>query len=71
VETEFLMKSLLLYLVSLVNIDNIPFLVWFSMVAPGNNSLTFNIFSSSDIKNLSVTPVDELVISILEELPPS
>jgi hypothetical protein len=34
------------------------------------NVLAFNVFSSSDIKNLLVLDVDEVPVSVDEDLPP-
>jgi hypothetical protein len=42
-----------------------------TVVGPNSYSLTFNVFSSLDIKNLVVGPVDELILIVLEELEPS
>jgi len=42
-----------------------------SVVAPNLNWVSFFIFTTSYIKNLIVVPVDELVVLILEYLPPS
>jgi hypothetical protein len=41
------------------------------VVTPDSNLLSFNIFSSSDIEDLVVGPVDELAVLILENLEPS
>jgi hypothetical protein len=37
---------------------------------PDNNLLSFNIFSTMDINNLLVIDVDEVLSSVLEDLPP-
>jgi hypothetical protein len=71
VESEFFIKSLGLNLVSLVKIKNVPLLVSTAVVVVHTNSLTFNIFRSSNIKDLVVSPIDELVLLILEKLEPS
>jgi len=71
VESEFLIKSLGISLSSLVNIDDSPLLMSASIVGPDTNLLSFNIFASSNVKYLLVVEVDELLILILEDLPPS
>jgi hypothetical protein len=69
-ESEFSWKSLSLNLLCLVFIDNIPSLVNLTMIAVDNYFGSFFVLSSWDIKNLVVGPVDELVVLVLEELPP-
>jgi hypothetical protein len=54
-----------------VKIDHIPDLSFRSIVAPYLNWVAFLVFSSSDIKDLVVGPVDELVVLILEDLEPA
>jgi hypothetical protein len=71
VHSEVFVKSFSLVFSSFVKVDDLPFLVSLTMVAPYDNSLAFNISASSDIKYLVVLPIDELVVSILEDLPPS
>jgi hypothetical protein len=46
-------------------------LVKFVVSSPDDNLLTFNIFSSSNIKNLVVLNVLEVPSSVSEDLPPS
>ena len=70
-ETEVLIKSLLLILSSFVNVEYCPLLVVSSVVAPYSNCLTFFVSTALDIKDLAVLPVDELLVLILEDLPPS
>jgi hypothetical protein len=71
VETEIFVKSLRLYCLSFVKIDNLPLLGFGSIVTPNLNWVSFFILSSSDIEDFAVVPVDELVVLILEDLPPS
>jgi hypothetical protein len=70
-EAPFFAHSLSLFSFSLVNINNLPLLMFASVVAPNSYSLAFNVFSSSYIKYLIVIPVDELTVLILENLEPS
>jgi len=70
IESEFFILTLGFNLWSLVNIDNLPFLVSSTMVLVSNNWLSFSVFSSWYIKNLGVLDVDELFSSVLEDLPP-
>jgi hypothetical protein len=72
-ESEVFVHSLGCFLISLVKIDNLPFLVSSIMLVPNNDCLTFNIFALEDIKYLSVVHVLELlsIIDVSEELPPS
>jgi hypothetical protein len=70
-ETEVFAESTGLNLISFVEIDDLPFLCLGSIVAPDLNWVSFDIFSSSNIKNLVVGPVDELVVFVLEDLEPS
>jgi hypothetical protein len=68
--TEFRIEALSWNLLSLVKIDDIPSLVGTVMFVVNDNSLSFLILSTSDIKSLSSLPIDEVFIFILEELPP-
>jgi hypothetical protein len=70
-ETEVFVKSLRLYGLSFVKIDNLPLLGFGSIVTPNLNWVSFFILSSSNIKDLVVRPVNELVVLILEDLEPS
>jgi hypothetical protein len=54
-----------------VEINNLPFLVSTSIIAPYSYSLAFSVFSSLNIKDLVVVPVDELAVLKLEDLEPS
>jgi len=54
-----------------VKIDYIPDLSLGFIVAPYLYWVAFLVFSSSDIKDLVIGPVDELVILILEDLEPA
>jgi hypothetical protein len=70
-EAELLIESTSLILSSLIKIDNLPLLVSSSVVAPNTNWVTFLILGTLDIKDLVVSPVDELVVLVLEKLEPS
>ena len=70
VETEFLIESSCVSFSLCVEIENLPFLVGSIVFTPGKNSLTFNIFSSTDIKSFSVLKIDEVFTFIFEDLPP-
>jgi len=70
VESELFVNSLGLFLLGLIKIDDIPSLVCLSMVVPYNSWSSFFICSSMDIKNLVVLSVDELLVGVLEDLPP-
>jgi hypothetical protein len=69
-ETEFLIKSLGLNCVSLVNIKYLPLLVSFSFVSVNTDLSSFLVFTSDNFKDLVVARVDELVLLELEDLPP-
>jgi hypothetical protein len=71
-ESKFFIQSLGFKLISLVKIKDLPLLTGASVVSEDSNALSFNIFvSSSYTKDLIVSPVDELVLFILEHLEPS
>jgi hypothetical protein len=70
-ETKLIAHSLVLNLVSLINIDNIPHLVLSFAVAENSNSCAFDILRSLDIKYFTVLHIDELVALVLEDLEPS
>jgi len=70
-ESEVLINTLIFILSSLVNIEDSPLLVVALVVRPDAYSSSFFIFTSFNIKNLAVLPVDELFVLILEDLPPS
>jgi hypothetical protein len=70
-ETEVLVQSLGLWSLCFIKIDNIPLLSSGSIVGPNLNWGTFTVIATFDIKNFLVLPVDELVVLILEDLPPS
>jgi hypothetical protein len=71
VETELFVISLSISLTSLVNVNDSPLLMVAIIVAPDSNCLSFIILGSLNIENLLVSPVDELLILVLEDLPPS
>jgi hypothetical protein len=71
VETKLSIDSLGSSLVCLVEIQNLPFLGFSSIVTPHLNWVSFFILSLFDIKDLVVGPVHELVVLILEDLEPS
>ena len=70
-ETEVLVESLGWILWCFVNIKNLPSLVGSVVSSIGNNSGSFSIFASSNIKAFSILEVDEVFTFILEDLPPS
>jgi hypothetical protein len=70
-ETEFLIESLGLNFVCLVNIKNLPLLICSIVVSVNTNLGSFFVFASNDFKDLIVAPVDKLVVLKLEDLPPS
>jgi hypothetical protein len=70
-ESKFLVKSFGLNFISFIKIDYLPLLVFTSVVTVNPNWVSFLILCTSDIKDLVIGPVDELVILILEDLEPS
>jgi len=70
-EAKGFVKTLGLDSISLVKVDNLPFLCLRSVVAPNLHWVSFLVFTSSNIKDLAVGPVDELAILILENLEPA
>jgi hypothetical protein len=70
VESEFLVESFIINLVSFIKIDNIPSLVGSTVFTIDDNGLTFSISSACDIKSFSVGHIDEVFSLILEDLPP-
>jgi hypothetical protein len=70
-EAKIFVETLSLDSISLVKIDNIPNLSSGFVVAPNLNWVSFLIFTSSDIKDLAVGPIDELAIFVLENLEPA
>jgi hypothetical protein len=70
-EAKFFIQSLSLNLASFIKIKNLPFLGLGTIVTPNLNWVSFFISSSSYIKGFVVSPVDELVVLILEDLEPS
>jgi hypothetical protein len=71
VESESLVVTLGLDLGVFVLIDNSPSLIGSTMSLPDDNFLSFNILSLEDIDCLLVLDIDEVVSSVLEDLPPS
>ena len=70
-ESEVFVDSLGLWALCFVKINNLPLLVFASVVTPDSNLLSFNILSSSNIEDLVVIPIDKLAVLILEDLEPS
>jgi hypothetical protein len=70
-ESECTVVSLGWDLLCFVNIDNSPSLVDVVVSLPDDNLLSFSILSLEDIKCLLVSEVDEVVSSVIEDLPPS
>jgi hypothetical protein len=69
-ETKVFVKSLHLWSLCFVKIDNVPLLCSTSIVAGDYNWATFSIFATLNIKNFAGLPVDKLVVLVLEYLPP-
>jgi hypothetical protein len=70
VESESVVVSLSSNLRRFILIHNSPSLVDSVMSAVDNNLLSFSILSLVNVKNLLVLDVDEVVSSVLEDLPP-
>jgi hypothetical protein len=70
-ESEFLIESLGFNLSSFIKVKYLPLLSSSTVVTPDADLLAFYVLASSYIKNLVVSPVDELVLLILEDLEPS
>jgi len=70
-EAKVFVESLSLDGICFIKINHIPDLSFRSIVAPYLNWISFLVFSSSDIKDLVVGPVNELVVLILENLEPA
>jgi len=70
-ESEIFINSAILGLTSLVNIQHSPFLMVALVVSIDTNWLAFLVLLAFDFKDLWVLPVDELLVLILEDLPPS
>jgi hypothetical protein len=70
-EAPSFVKSLGLWTLSLVKIEDSPFLVSSSVVSIYSDFKSFFILGTTYIKNLAILPVDELFILILEDLEPS
>jgi hypothetical protein len=70
-ETEVFVKSLSLWALILIKIKDSPSLGSSSIVTPYLNWVSFFILATSNIKDLVIRPVDELVVLILEDLEPS
>jgi hypothetical protein len=71
VETEVLVESLRLDWTSFVKIDNSPSLAFTTIVTLDFDCLTFFILGTSNVKNFTILPIDELVVLILEYLEPA
>jgi hypothetical protein len=70
-ESEVFDKSLGFDGRSFVEIDYLPFLCSAAIVVPDLDLVSFFILSSLDIKCKVIAEVDELIILVLEYLPPS
>jgi hypothetical protein len=66
VETEFLVETLGFCLISLVKIENLPFLVRLVIVTLDTNYLSFLVLAVFNVKNFVVSPVNELTLVIFE-----
>jgi hypothetical protein len=71
VESEIFIESFLWYWLGLVKIDDLPSLVSTIVSLPVDYCLSFNIFTSFNIKTSLVLPIDDVLILIGEDLPPS
>jgi len=69
-ETEVFVQSLGLWSLCLIEIDNVPQLSLGSVASVYLNWGAFTIIASFDIKHFLALPVDELVVLVLEDLPP-
>jgi hypothetical protein len=70
-EAKVFVDSLGLWALCFVKIDNLPLLMFASVVTPDTNLMAFFVFTSSNIKDLVVGPVNKLAVLILEDLEPS
>jgi hypothetical protein len=70
-ETKLFIQSLGLSLLFLVKIEDLPSLMFTTIVTPDSDCVSFFIFASFNIKDLVVLPIDELSTFILEDLEPS
>jgi len=71
VETELFIESLSFNLSSIVEIDDLPFLVKSIVVSSNGNWSSFFILVSFNIDDLSIlSNIDELSCSVLEDLEP-
>jgi hypothetical protein len=70
-ETECFVKTLRLIWDSSVDVKDLPFLGLWVVLFPGLDWLSFNISSHVNIKDVVVLDVDEVLVLVLEYLPPS
>jgi len=70
-ESEILVETSRLNLISFVLIDNLPSLIGSIVSSVDLNVLSFSIFSTSNIKGFVVLDIDEVFTIKLEDLPPS
>jgi hypothetical protein len=68
---EVCVKSLGWFLLGLVKIDDLPFLIGTIVFVPNDNFSSFFILSTIDIECLVVLDIDEVLITVGEDLPPS
>jgi hypothetical protein len=71
VESKFFTESFLWNWFCFVKIDYLPSLVGTVVSVPCDDCSSFLILASSNIEAFLVLPVDEMFISIGEDLPPS
>jgi hypothetical protein len=69
-ETEVFTKTLCLFWFGIIKIEDLPSLVGTIMSVPNDYLSSFLILSSMNIKAFLVLPVDEVLISIGEDLVP-
>jgi hypothetical protein len=70
-ESELFVETFLWNWFGFIKIDDLPSLIGTIVSIPCDNFSSFLIFSSMNIKAFLVLPVDEVFISISEDLPPS
>jgi hypothetical protein len=71
IESEFFIESLRWTLTLVIKIDNLPFLVEAIVFAIDDNWSSFFVFVSRDIEAFLVLPIDKVLITVGENLPPT
>jgi hypothetical protein len=70
-ESEVFVEAFLSIFISFIYIQYIPSLGFASVIRKDLDWVSFHIFTTSDIESLTSLPIDELVVLIFENLPPS